>query len=233
MTQQWVDLLFAHWPIPAESMRALLPSQLTLDTWDGMAWLSIVPFRMQGVRPRWLPAVPWLSKFPEINVRTYVKVRDRGVEKTGVVFFSLDATNPVAVSLARSGYKLPYYTAQGSLEERGGTYTYRSRRTHRQAPAAEFIGSYRPTGDISPSTAGTFDAWLTERYALYTLGSRGQVLIGEIHHLPWPLQPATAEIEVNTLAQAGKLSLPKLPPVLQFARHLDVFIWPLRSVESG
>ena len=81
MAQQWLDLLFAHWPIPVETMRALVPAQLPLDTWDGSAWVGVVPFRMAGVRPRLTPAVPWLSAFPELNVRTYVKVRDRGVER--------------------------------------------------------------------------------------------------------------------------------------------------------
>lgn len=231
MAQQWLDLLFAHWPIPVETLRALAPPQLSLDTWEGMAWVGVVPFRMRGVRPRWLPALPWLSAFPELNVRTYVKVRDHGVEKSGVYFFSLEAANPVAVAVARSTFKLPYFNAQMSLVEKEGTIHYRSRRTHRHAPAAEFVGSYRPTGPIYQSKPGTLDAWLTERYALYTVGQRGQVYIGEIHHAPWPLQPATVDIGVNTMAQASKLILPATAPLLHFARHLDVVVWPLRPIE--
>lgn len=231
MAQQWLDLLFAHWPIAVETMRTLVPSQLPLDTWDGMAWVGVVPFRMQGVRPRLHPSLPWLSAFPELNVRTYVKVRDRGVEKTGVYFFSLEAANPVAVAVARSSFKLPYFNAQMALVEKEGRIDYHSRRTHRNAPAAEFVGSYRPTGAVYQSKPGSFDAWLTERYALYTVGSRGQVYIGEIHHVPWPLQPASAEIETNTMAQASKLILPTTAPVLQFTRQLDVVVWPLRPVK--
>ncbi len=231
MTQQWIDLLFAHWPIPIDVMRALVPSALPLDTWDGMAWVGVVPFRMQGVRPRFNPAVPWLSAFPELNVRTYVKLRDRGVEKTGVYFFSLEAANPVAVAIARSTFKLPYFNAQMSLLRTGETIHYRSRRTHRGAPAAEFVGDYEPTGPVALAQPNTFDAWLTERYALYTIGGSGQVYIGEIHHVPWPLQPATAQIEQNSMAAASGITLPDVAPVLHFARHLDVAVWPLRPID--
>lgn len=232
MAQQWLDLLFAHWPIPMETMRALVPAQLPLDTWDGSAWVGVVPFRMAGVRPRLIPPVPWLSAFPELNVRTYVKVRDRGVEKRGVYFFSLEAANPVAVAVARSTFQLPYFNAQMSLVEKAGSIHYRSRRTHRNAPAAEFIGSYGPIGEVYQSAPGSFDAWLTERYALYTIGRRGQVCIGEIHHIPWPLHPASATITTNTMAQASQLTLPAIAPVLHFVRQLDVVVWPLRDVEE-
>lgn len=233
MTQQWLDLLFAHWPIPVEMMRALVPPQLKVETWEGTAWVGVVPFRMQGVRPRLVPAMPWLSAFPELNVRTYVKVRDRGVDKTGVYFFSLEAANPVAVTIARSTFKLPYFHARMALTETAGTIHYRSHRTHRNAPAAEFVGSYAPTGAVYQSTPGSFDAWLTERYALYTVDQRGRVYIGEIHHIPWPLQPATAYIEINTMAQASGLTLPGVAPILHFVRHLDVVVWPLRPVEEA
>lgn len=232
MAQQWLDLLFAHWPIPVEIMRTLVPPQLPLDTWDGLAWVGVVPFRMAGVRPRLTPSVPWLSAFPELNVRTYVKVRDRGIEKRGIYFFSLEAANPVAVAIARSTFQLPYFNAQMALVDQAGTINYRSHRTHRNAPAADFVGSYHPTGAIYQSTPGSFDAWLTERYALYTIGRRGQVCIGEIHHIPWPLQPATAEITVNTMAQASQLTLPATAPILHFARQLDVVVWPLRPIED-
>src|SRR5690606_20213232 len=91
MAQRWQDLLFAHWPLPPAVLSALLPPALELDVYSGQGWLGVVPFRMSGVRLRLLPAVPWLSAFPELNVRTYVRLRDRGVEKRGVYFFSLDA----------------------------------------------------------------------------------------------------------------------------------------------
>jgi uncharacterized protein YqjF (DUF2071 family) len=246
MTQQWCDLLFAHWPVPIETMRALVPPQLKLDTWDGMAWIGVVPFRMQGVRPRWLPAVPWLSAFAELNVRTYVKVCDRGLEKPGVYFFSLEAANPVAVALARGLFLLPYFNAKMGLLDDGKRIHYASRRTHRHAPAAEFVGSYAPNGPIYHAAPGSFDAWLTERYALYTTGllpvsgltsgeaqAGNPIYIGEIHHVRWPLQLATASIERNNMTAVSGIALPDQPPVLHFARQIEMVVWPLRKIETA
>ena len=244
MAQEWCDLLFAHWPISIETMRALVPAQLSLDTWDGQAWIGVVPFRMQGVRPRLIPTLPWLSAFPELNVRTYVSVRDRGIEKPGVYFFSLEAANPVAVAIARRFFRLPYFHAQMALHRNGDRIDYTSRRTHRNAPAAEFGATYGPTTPVYSSTPGSFDAWLTERYALYTTGLPGiahrgasetaserPIFIGEIHHVRWPLQQAKATFQVNQLAAASGIELPDQPPVLHFARHIQVVVWPLRKVE--
>lgn len=235
MAQQWCDLLFVHWSIPVAMMRKLVPPQLPLDLWGGRAWVGIVPFRMQGVRPRMSPAMPWLSAFPELNVRTYVTVRDRGVEKPGVYFFSLEAANPVAVTIARRIFKLPYFNAKMQLTADDQQIRYSSQRTHHNASAAEFIGTYAPIGPVFHSEPGSIDTWLTERYALYTMDRQadrqGRIYIGEIHHIKWPLQPATATIKSNTMAQASDLLLPDEQPLLHFARHLDVVVWPLRQVE--
>ena len=244
MAQEWCDLLFAHWPIPVETMRALVPAQLPLDTWDGQAWIGVVPFRMQGVRPRSIPALPWISAFPELNVRTYVKVRDRGVEKAGVYFFSLEAANPVAVTIARRVFQLPYYRAAMALHHVGDRIHYRSQRTHTGAQPAVLVGDYGPVAPIYQSTAGSFDAWLTERYALYTTGlpavdghhslhehRERPIYIGEIHHVRWPLQQATATFQVNQLTAASGIALPDRPPILHFVRQLKVVVWPLRRVE--
>jgi uncharacterized protein len=230
MAQSWHDLLFAHWPIPSAVMRALVPPQLELDTYDGTAWVGVVPFRMSGVRPRLCPPVLWLSAFPELNVRTYVRARDPANPRPGVYFFSLEAANPMAVAIARGWFKLPYYNANMRLRTDEQGIHYRSQRTHRGAPAAEFRGSYRPTGAVYHAQPGTLQHWLTERYSLYTVSS-GRAYIGEIHHQPWPLQPAEAEIQVNSVATASRLELPNTAPLLHFARRLDVVIWPLRILE--
>lgn len=251
MAQEWCDLLFAHWPIPIETMRSLVPPQLALDTWDGNAWIGVVPFRMQGVRPRWTPSLPWISAFPELNVRTYVKVRDRGVEKAGVYFFSLEAANPLAVAIARSVFQLPYFHAQMTLQQDGERIHYTSQRTHRGTPAAHLIASYGPTSPVYQSKSGSFDAWLTERYALYTTGLPAidprqtvgtlqtarhmavdqPIYIGEIHHIRWPLQRATATFQVNQITNAGGIPLPEEPPICHFVRQINVVVWPLRKVE--
>ncbi|MBK8798022.1 MAG: DUF2071 domain-containing protein [Anaerolineales bacterium] len=231
MAQEWCNLLFAHWPLPAAALQALLPPALTLDTFEGQAWLGIVPFQMRGVRPRLTPSVPWLSAFPELNVRTYVRLRDRGLEKSGVYFFSLDAANPVAVRIARRTFHLPYFDAAMRAHYDGRTVHYASRRTHRGAPAADLVAGYRPTGPRYRTQSGDLDHWLTERYCLYTVDQKGHPLIGEIHHAPWPLQPATAEFLVNTMAGAAAIRLPDAAPLLHFARRLEVIVWPLRLVE--
>ena len=217
MAQSWHDLLFAHWPIPAEEMRALVPSELELDTFDGEAWVGVVPFRMSGIRPRFCPAVPWLSSFLEFNIRTYVRSKDPENPKPGVYFFSLDAANPIAVAIARSTFKLPYFNAQMSLEEKDDVICCQTRRTRRGAPAAKFSGRVGPNGESYLAKSGTLEHWLTERYSLYTV-SRGRVFCGEIHHQPWPLQPGVLEVETNSMALACGISLPDSEPVLHFAR---------------
>ena len=215
MAQRWHDLLFAHWPVPVEVMRDLVPPELELDTFDGDAWVGVVPFRMSGIRPRCCPALPWLSSFPEFNVRTYVKSKDPENRKPGVYFFSLDAANFIAVAIARATFRLPYFNADMGLEEQGGVYSYQTKRTHRGAVEAEFSGRYGPAGEVSLAVKGTIDHWLTERYSLYTV-SKGVAYCGEIHHAQWPLQPAFLEVETNTMASASGIDLPDCDPLLHF-----------------
>jgi uncharacterized protein len=223
MKQNWHDLLFAHWPLPIEKVRPLVPAQLTLDTFDGHCWVGVVPFQMSGIRGRTLPALPGLSRFPELNVRTYVTYGG----KPGVYFFSLDAANLPAVWVARSFYHLPYFHAAMSSRELAGQIHYNSRRLH---DAAEFRGRYRPINEVRLREKGSVEQWLTERYCLYTT-HRDQVYRGEIHHQPWPLQDAEAEFETNTVAATAGIPLPNTAPLLHFARRLEVLIWPLRRAE--
>ena len=237
MRQTWYNLLFAHWPIAPEVMRSLVPRPMELDTYDGMAWIGVVPFGMTNVAPRYVPNVPGLSTFPELNVRTYVKTpappeADATVTKPGVYFFSLDAGNALAVMGARIGFKLPYYNADMKFAEQGGRIHYTSHRTHRDAPPADFVGSYGPTGDSYHSQPGTLDHWLTERYCLYT-ASGDQLYRADIHHVQWPLQPASAEITVNTMAEAAGIHLPPQPPLLHFAKRMDMVNWLLAPVQKG
>ncbi len=217
----WHDLLFAHWPLPPETLRPLIPDRLTLDTYDGQAWIGVVPFRMSAVVPRYTLPVPWFSAFLELNVRTYVTIDG----KPGVWFFSLDAANPVAVTLARRWFHLPYFRARMRLHDDGDWITYASRRTHRGFPPGEFRGRYRPTDPVYRGEPGSLDTWLTERYALYAADPLGRVFRGDIHHHPWPLQPAAAAIDVNTVCAAHGFALPDAPPLLHFARRLDVLAW--------
>ena len=228
MTMSWCDLLFAHWPVPAAALRALVPPALALDTWDGTAWLGIVPFRMSNTGPRAVPRLPWVSEFPELNVRTYV-TRD---ERPGVWFFSLDAASALAVAAARRLFHLPYYRAEmsaraeaGGAGGAGGAIRYSSHRTHPGAPPADFAARYAPSGPPRAPARGTLEHFLTERYCLYAVDRHGRAHRGEVHHAPWPLQPAEAEIELDTMAAAQGIDLPDTPPLLHFARRQDTVAW--------
>ena len=221
MTQTWHDLLFAHWPIDKTQLRAMLPTGLDLDLHQEQAWVGIVPFRMTNVAPRALPVVPWMSAFPELNVRTYVRVHDR----PGVYFFSLDAASAVVVGLARLLFNLPYYTASMKVTADGPAIRYRSDRKGTASHRPRFVASYRPTGGTFQAQPHSLEYFLTERYCLYTVDKRGQSQRLDIHHRPWALQTATASFESNTMAEANGLALPATPPLLHFAKRQDAVAW--------
>jgi uncharacterized protein len=222
----WHELLFAHWPMDPDIMRPLIPPGLTLETWDGQAWIGVVPFRMSGVRPRFSPSIPGLSAFPELNVRTYVTAE----AKPGVWFFSLDAAKALAVWGARTFFYLPYFNAQmEAMKQSDDTIVYRSHRTHKGAPPADFRATYRPTGNVYYSERDTLEHFLTERYCLYS-ANKGMVYRSGIHHLPWPLQPAEWSVEINTMTQAAGVDLPEMQPLLHYADFIKVVFWPLEPV---
>jgi uncharacterized protein YqjF (DUF2071 family) len=226
MKMTWLDLLFAHWAVDGALLASKVPAPLELDLFDGRAWVGIVPFHMTNVAPRGVPALPWLSAFPELNVRTYVRVGDR----PGVYFFSLDAGNPLAVVVARTVFRLPYYSASMRVENTGGAIRYSSRRTSAKTPPPAFVGSYRPTGPVHAPAPGSLEYFLTERYCLYTVDSRSRVFRLEIHHPPWPLQAAEADITVNTMADAAGIRLPPETPLLHFAKRQDMVAWSMASI---
>lgn len=221
MAQTWNHLLFAHWPVRPSDVADYVPAALPLDTFDGDAWVGITPFVLTDLRLRTMPAVPRVSAFPEINVRTYVR-RDG---KAGVFFFSLDAGSAVAVAGARCLYALPYHRARFEVVRDGARIRYACRRDERGAAPAAFDAEYEPAGPVARAAVGSLDAWLTERYCLYTANAGGALSRAEIHHEPWPLQPARAKIRVNTMATANRLSLPDRPPLLHFAQRLEVNVW--------
>jgi hypothetical protein len=223
MAMEWHDLLFMHWPVAKNALAAALPSGLELDLFEGDAWLSVVPFRMEGVRPRGVPVLAvlaGLSAFAELNLRTYVVAQD----KPGVWFYSLDAASRLAVRAARRLFHLPYFDARMSCHREGQDVLYRSERTHRGAPEARFAARYRRLGTSAPAPS-SLDRWLTERYCLYAARSDGRVLRGEIHHRPWPLERAEAEVEALDMTRLAGTGLPDRPPILHFAKLLEVVAW--------
>ena len=219
MTQTWNDLLFAHWPVDGDALRKLVPASFELDRFDGAAWLGIVPFHMTNVAPRFVPAVPGVSAFPELNVRTYVTVGG----KPGVFFFSLDAGNALAVGAARTLLNLPYYSATMTVENEDGTIAYSSRR--QSEPVAELIARYRGLGDASAPSRGTLEYFLTERYCLYAVDRAFKAYRLEIHHPQWSLESAEAEITLNTMADAAGVRLPSMAPLLHFSKRQDMVCW--------
>lgn len=220
--QTWEHLLFAHWRVAEAELRPHVPEELPLDTFDGSAWLAVTPFHLSGLRIRGLPPVPYLSAFLELNTRTYVSVDG----KAGIYFFSLDAESALAVEAARRVYKLPYFRANMRADF-GDDIDYTSERA--EATRASFRGTYRPTGTPEPPTPGSLEHFLTERYCLFTV-FEGRAHWAEIHHPPWPLQTAEAEIAENTMPPAG-LELGD-GPLLHYSRRQDVVIWALEPFGS-
>lgn len=225
MRQFWGKLLFIHWPIAAELLRPLIPERLTIDTFEGRAWVGLVPFTMWGVRPSFTPPIPGLSAFHELNVRTYVHFDGA----PGVWFCSLDANNRTAVWAARKFFNLPYFNARMSLKQQNRTITYDSTRTHASAPPARFAATWNFGNPLPASRPGSLDFFLTERYCLYA-AHRAKIYRCRIFHQPWPLHKADLLSYDSTMVESHGLPAPPGAPVLHYAESLKVDIWPLVQV---
>ena len=227
----WHDLLFMHYRVPAEQLRRLIPEPLEIDTFDGSAWIGIVPFRMTGVAPRFVPPVPGLSSFPELNVRTYVQIDG----KPGVWFFSLDATNPVAVRFARMVFHLKYMDANISFQAKVRVLRWNVDQLPVHAnpqtePPAVLDCEYRPIGTPYRAASGTLEHFLTARYCLYCANSAGKVFRGEIDHDPWELQEAQAIVRENSMFNGLDIAPLDEKPTLHYARHIAARAWPIGAV---
>jgi len=222
MRQAWERLLFLHWQIDPERVQASLPPGLTVDTHAGAAWLGVVPFFMRRVRPRFLPPVPWLSWFLELNLRTYVFDRDGN---PGVWFYSLDCNQPVAVTLARRFFHLPYEHAAMRAETDAGRVEYHWQR--RGAAPGRF--TYAPQGRAAPAEPGSLEFFLCERYLLFAADSRGGLHVGQVHHAPYQLQPASvSNFSLQPFSLSG-FAEPNTPAAsVLYSARVEVDIFPLR-----
>lgn len=230
---RWRELLFVHWRLPADEIARLLPPGLSLDTWEGDAWVGLVPFRMSGVRPWWSP---WGFAFAETNVRTYVHREGRD---PGVWFFSLDAANSLAVLVARRRWGLSYFRATMSLERRGDRVRYRSLRLWPGQSGASLaidaeLGPPLPAPELGKAmpgraTPGTLEYFLAERYLLYAV-RRGRLLRGQVHHAPYPLRLAQTTSCDESLLAANGIHVESPPCHVMFSEGVDVEIFPLRAV---
>ncbi len=206
----WVEALFVHWPVPAEPLRALLPTDLELDVMEGSAWVGVVAFRIAGARARGVPARLALRTFGEINVRTYVT----GGGIPGVWFLSLDAASAAAVAAGRRALHLPYHTARITSACTGESCAYRLERTDSRAAPARFTADARIAGTARSPANGALEHRLVERYCFFTADRRGRTLRGDVLHPPWPLHDATATIAENTLLAAANVAVSAHAPLV-------------------
>ena len=220
MFQRWECLTFLHWKYEPAQLQRLLPEGIELDTFHGEAWVGLTPFLLSNLRPPFVPALPWISKFPEMNVRTYVRGADG---KPGIWFFTLECARLAAVIGARVSYFLPYRWARMRVRDHRHAVEYQS---DRKRPFG--IGHARIT--VKPGKAihaGQLENFLTARFRLYTrLGKR--IAWADIEHPPWPLQSAEVlHLEQNVIEQSW-VPRAKGAPIAHFSRRVDVKIGRLR-----
>lgn len=220
MTQMWEHLFFAHWPVSTEMIRNLVPRQLEIDTFGGMAWIGIIPFLMNGFKLKYTPT-SYPFAFPEINVRTYVKANG----SPAIYFITLDAADPFVVNVAKRWYHLPYFHGEMSLRRKGRAFLFQSRRKKPAKPVATFQGEFYPISDGFIPREGSIEHWLAERYVYFTkCPLLNKVYGGEVYHEPWTLQKARAQIHVNTMGHAYDLELPNPPQYMHYARGVEAQI---------
>ena len=207
--QSWKNLLFVHWQIDPQWIRDRIPSALEVDLFDGKAWIGIVPFDMNAIKRRGLPSPSWIRDFPEINVRTYVRYKD----KPGVWFFSLDVPKLLAVCLARALYHLPYHMAALHIEQKENCYTCIHRRNHHR-----FYAEYEPT-ETFETERNSFEWWATERYCLYSQSGSGGLYCTEIHHPRWGLEKCNLSIKENTLLDG--MEAKAFSPKILFSKSIN------------
>jgi len=222
----WRHLLFENWPVDPGIIEPNLPDSLSVDTYDGDGWLSVVPFTNVAVRPTGLPR--WAGvELPELNLRTYVT--HDGIP--GVYFISLDAEGLSGVLGARLFHYLPYYYARISLSGRNGRFQFRSHRRHPGARPASYEASYHPTGEPFAAPERPLAEFLTERYRLYTEDIWGSLRYTTVEHEPWTLYPAEAVVTTNTLLEAEGFETPDAEPVYYYSPGLDMTASPSRHAE--
>ncbi|WP_411825522.1 YqjF family protein [Luteolibacter sp. AS25] len=225
MKQRWAGLAFFHWEIDAELIARKLPKGLHVDTFEGRAYIGIVPFFMQRIRPVGLVPLPWLSWFHELNLRTYVH-DDEG--NPGVWFFCLDCNQPIAVEIARRFFHLPYQHARMSSTEKNGVIRYNSKRRNSDLPESRF--TYPQPKAPAPAEFGSLDWFLAERYLLFSETSDGKIAKGRVHHSPYQIEAINEAEYSATLFFLNGFPEPKTPPVSMLsANHVDVTIFPLEK----
>jgi uncharacterized protein YqjF (DUF2071 family) len=229
MHQDWHHLLFLHWEVPPQELQPLVAPELTIDTFDGQAYVGLVPCTLSGVRPVLTPPLPWISSFHEINVRTYVHHSGRD---PGVWFFSLDASSAIAVAAARAAYKLPYFHASMDFEQIDGMFDFQSKRDDPRgpAPATSHIRYAPMDGIVKHAAPGSLEFFLVERYVLYTTDDEHRLHRARIHHKPYPLQRADLLECEESMVWAAGIKRPQTAPLRHYASEVNVKVYPLEKV---
>ncbi|WP_088007867.1 YqjF family protein [Indiicoccus explosivorum] len=224
MAQDWLDVLFLHWPAEPELLRPHLPEELELDIYDGQAWIGVVPFEARDTRLRLLPPVPGVRRYLELNVRTYVTCRER----KGVYFFTLDANSRLAVGVA--GGLLPYRHARMEIRRSGRGLRFRSKRRQADSFPETFSADFRIGPELTERTP--LERWLTERYSLWTKPA-DHLLRVDIAHSPWQLRAASAAIRANSMGSFIRSSWRGGQPLVHYGGGKHVYFWPPVKERGG
>lgn len=220
--QKWRSLLFMHWTVPVAELRPLLPEMLELDLFEGQAYVGVVPFAMEAVRPWWCPESLGFS-FLETNVRTYV-VYDN---QPGVYFLSLEAASRIAVWAARRFWSLPYYFANMSMRQDGDVTRYVTKRSR---TGVTHQVSYRVGESLGPSQPDSLEFFFLERYLLFA-ERRRELLVGQVHHSPYPAKSAEIlQVNDDLMEAAGLPATDQLPVLAHFSEGVDVEVFELQPV---
>ena len=216
--QTWSELAFIHWEIEEEELKKYIPPSIEIDKYEGKSYIGVVPFNMKGVTKRGYPAPKWISDFPEINVRTYVKYNN----KPGVLFFSLDVPSQIAVWIGRIQFHLPYFKAKMLVKTQNDTTHYFHKRNN-----IEFEAVYTAKGRLK-CEKNSFENWATERYCLYSHNKAGDIFCADVHHEQWPLESVDIDIKKNTLLSG--LTVGKQHPTVLYSKSLDVAVYSIQKV---
>lgn len=221
MKQTWTDSLFIHYPVNQQVLQKYVPDVLPIDTYDGMGWISVVPYLTSSMKLRGFPSIPGARQFPGYNVRTYVIVNGR----PGIYFFSLTAANLIASTAARFFFRLPYYYLEIYMDNHNELVNFHSKSIKKSG--AQLICNYKPISKPNPAAKGSLDEWLVERYCLFTITKKGVPLRCNILHRSWLLQDVEVEIHKNTILSALNISPATNEVIMHFSKRADVSIWPL------
>ena len=225
LNQEWRHLSFLHWIVDKKYILPYIPKGLELDTYNNDAYISTIPFLMKDVRPRFLPSLNYISTFPEFNIRTYVKYKN----KSGVFFLTLDAQSKITCLFAPYAYGLPYRYAKGSVQSKNMTYSWRSKRL---SDSAELKGYCKPFGEHMTASRGSLEEFLFERYCLFTL-INNKLCIGYVAHKPWVYQKGEAELEINSFTGVYNLGIKNLlkPDLVHISDGLKVKSWSIETLK--